>query len=227
MISILIACEFSGVVRDAFIRQGYENTWSCDLLPSKSDFSSNHYQCDVREVMQEKIHWDLIIAHPDCTYLTVSANRYLKEDPGCYVAPGILTGKDRVIARNEALRFVRFFLEYPYCKHIAVENPVGAIGTHIRKASQYIQPYEFGEDVSKKTGLWLVNLPKLKPTKFIPPRKVGVMSRWSNQTDSGNIKRGKSKDRWIKNATTYKGVAEAMASQWGTYVEKAKTKKEK
>jgi hypothetical protein len=221
MINVLVACEQTGTVRDAFLAEGH-NAWSCDIAPNPSPL---HIRKDVREVMTEENCWDLIIAHPPCTYLTVAANRYMKMDPGCYVKKGILIGRERLQAQKEALEFVQFFLDYPYCEHIAVENPVGAIGTKIRPASQYIQPYNFGHDVSKKTGLWLKGLPDLKPTGYVEPRLVGVYKRWGNQTDSGNIKRGDKPTRSIENATTYEGVAKAMAKQWGDYVQSIKDKK--
>jgi len=104
--------------------------------------------------------------------------------------------------------------------HIAIENPVGRIGTAIRPADQYVQPYEFGDDASKRTGLWLKNLPKLKayPEQYVPPRVVNGKKRWSNQTDSGQNKLGPSADRWKVRSTTYQGIANAMAEQWGEYI---------
>jgi hypothetical protein len=101
---------------------------------------------------------------------------------------------------------------------IAIENPVGCISTRIRKADQYIQPHQFGEDASKKTGLWLKNLPKLVPTQQIAPRIVGGKKRWANQTDSGQNRLGPSEDRWKKRSQTYQGIADAMAEQWGALV---------
>lgn len=211
---VLVACEYSGIVRDAFTRRGHD-AWSCDLLPSESDFSQKHVQCDVSYLLYPSQKWDLIIAHPDCTYLTAAGAWLFKSKHTRKIAPGVLTGADRTLARLKALEFVRMFLDYEHCDKICVENPVGSIGTRIRPADQYIHPYQFGDDVKKKTGLWLKGLPQLKPTKYIAPRKVGVMERWGNQTDSGQIRRSQSATRWKENARTYLGIAEAMASQWG------------
>ena len=150
---VLVACEYSGTVRDAFIKRGHD-AMSCDLLPT--DRPGPHYQGDVREILH--IGWDLMIAHPDCTYLTNSAEWCYKDDPGKTMRPGVLFGPERRQAREDALAFVRELMSAPITK-IAIENPVGQIGTRIdarvygfshQKASQYIQPYEYGHDASKK-----------------------------------------------------------------------------
>lgn len=197
---ILIACENSGVVRDAFKEINKENTVvSCDLLPSSSD-RGTHLRCDVRTILNDG--WDLMIAHPDCTYLCSSGLHWNSRVDG------------RTLKTLEALEFVRELLGAPI-KHICIENPVGCIGTKIRKADQYIQPYEYGHDASKRTGLWLKNLPLLTPLpEGFPPRMVRGKPRWGNQTDSGQNRLGPSEDRWKARARTYDGIAKAMADQW-------------
>jgi hypothetical protein len=153
----------------------------------------------VRDILDHQ--WDLMIAHPDCTYLCSSGLHWNNKVEG------------RSKKTDAALAFVQELMLAPIDK-ICIENPVGRIGTALRKASQYIQPYEYGHDASKKTGLWLKNLPLLKPTKHIPPRHVDNKKRWSNQTDSGQNKLPPSTDRWMLRAETYRGIAEAMAGQW-------------
>jgi hypothetical protein len=146
--------------------------------------------------------WDLMIAHPECTYLSSSGMHWTTR--------GL---RDPRLTEN-ALDFVSRLMCAPI-KHIAVENPVGCISTRIRPADQYIQPYQFGEDASKKTGLWLKNLPLLQATKFVKPRLVDGKPRWSNQTDSGQNKLPPSEKRGLDRAKTYQGIADAMAEQWG------------
>ena len=196
--NVLIACESSGHVREAFRARGH-NAWSCDLLPA-DDSSPYHYQMDALDAAM--IGWDLVIAHPPCTYLCSSGLHWNKRVPG------------RAEKTEQALEFVRklMALDVP---RLAIENPVGCIGTRIRKADQYIQPYEFGHDASKNTGLWLKGLPPLLPTSFIMPRIVDGKPRWGNQTDSGQNRLAPSADRWKKRSQTYAGIAEAMADQWG------------
>jgi hypothetical protein len=172
----------------------------------------------VRDLLHDGL-WDLMIAHPDCTYLTNSAAWAYGDGPYHQnVKPGTLVGAARRAARVEALDFVRLLLDAPVPR-IALENPVGAIGTAIRPATQYIQPYEYGDDASKITGLWLKNLPPLAPTARVPGRIVThngkQVERWGNQTDSGQNKLTPSADRWKERARTYQGWADAMAEQWG------------
>lgn len=193
---VLVGCEFSGTVRDAFARRGWD-AWSCDLLPTEKP--GNHYQCDVLSVLDKG--WDLAIFHPPCTYLTSSGLHWNKRVPG------------REQKTQESLAFVRALLDAPI-PMIALENPIGRIGTAIRPADQVIQPYEYGHDASKATCLWLKGLPKLRPTSFTPPRIVAGKKRWGNQTDSGQNKLGPSEDRWKIRSYTYPGIAEAMAEQW-------------
>lgn len=205
---VLVACEFSGVVRRAFRATGHD-AWSCDLLPAE-DGSLNHYQCDVSYLLHELVlrtdgsfgPWDLMIAHPPCTYLTVSGLHWNKRRP------------ERAEETEKALEFVRRLLDAPIPR-IALENPVGAISTRIRPPDQIIQPYDFGHDASKKTCLWLKNLPPLRPTRHVEPRMVNGRRRWANQTDSGQNRLGPSEDRWKLRSVTYQGIAEAMADQWG------------
>ena len=150
---ILVACEFSGVVRDAFARRGWD-AWSCDLLPSEAP--GNHIQGDVREVLSQ--NWDMMICHPPCTHLAVSGARWFK---------------DKVIEQAEALEFVRLLLEAPIDR-IALENPVSILSTRIRKPDQVIQPWQFGHGETKATCLWLKNLPKLVPTQVVDGREARV-----------------------------------------------------
>ncbi len=198
--TILVACEYSGVVRDAFLRRGHSAV-SCDLLPCESLNSGDHYQCDVRDLLDHS--WDLMIAHPPCTYLSVSGmhrtTRGLR-DPQ-------LT--------EDALDFVRLLMDADIPR-IAIENPVSVISTRVRKPDQIIQPWQFGHDASKKTCLWLTNLPPLTPTQIIEPRIVNGKKRWANQTDSGQNRLPPSEDRWKIRSATYQGIADAMADQWGS-----------
>ena len=194
---ILIACESSGAVRDAFIRAGHYAA-SCDLLPSESPLG-DHYQCDVTEILDHG--WNLLIAHPPCTYLSVSGMHWTTR--------GLRDPK----LTEDALDFVRLFMDAPI-ERIAIENPVSVISSRIRKPDQIIQPYQFGHDASKKTCLWLKGLPLLKPTQMVEPRIVGGKTRWGNQTDSGQNKLPPSKDRWKLRSKTYEGIADAMAAQW-------------
>ena len=179
---VLIACEYSGTVRDAFVDCGWE-AWSCDLLPSET--LGNHYQGDVRDMLAEK--WDLMIAHPPCTHLSVSGARWFK-------------GKVREQA--EALDFVRLLLAAPI-PHIALENPVSVISSKIRKPDQVIQPWQHGHGETKATCLWLKGLPKLQPSNVVEGREQRI---W---------KLPPSADRWKERSRTFPGIALAMATQWG------------
>lgn len=194
---VLIACESSGTVRDAFRELGHF-AMSCDLLASEKP--GPHHQGDVRELLDQD--WDLLIAHPPCTYLSVSGMHW--------TARGLRDPK----LTEDALDFVRLFMDAPI-KRIAIENPVSIISSRIRKPDQIIQPYQFGHDASKKTCLWLKNLPLLSPTEFIEPRMIDGKPRWDNQTDSGQNKLPPGKDRWRLRSKTYQGIAKAMANQWG------------
>lgn len=203
--NVLVACEYSATVRDAFRAKGH-NAWSVDLLPTdgNSDF---HIQGDIKDAMRvlSDIEFDLLIAHPPCTYLAVSGLHWNKRQP------------EREQKTVEALEFIKWLWDLPINKK-CIENPVGCINSRLdfMPRPQYIQPYDFGDDASKKTGLWLKNLPQLKPTKYIEPRIVNGKKRWSNQTDSGQNNLPPSADRWKIRSKTYQGIADAMADQWGS-----------
>jgi len=196
---VLVACEYSGIVREAFALRGH-NAWSCDLLPTDKP-SDKHIQGDVLEIINDK--WDLIIAHPPCTHLSVSgAARWAEK-----VADG---------RQQAAIKFVEDIWN-ANCPFIAIENPVGALSTRSKlgKASQYIQPYEFGHAEQKKTGLWLKGLPKLIPTDVID-----VSNLPDNQRQRLHYL-PPSKDRWKIRSTTFQGIADAMADQWGNLRQEA------
>ena len=193
---VLVACEYSGTVRDAFLSAGHD-AMSCDLLPT--DVDGPHYQGDVRDVMNDG--WDLMIAHPPCTYLSVSGMHWTKR------------GLRDPQLTEDALAFVRLLMDAPVPR-IAVENPVSVISSRIRKPDQIIQPWWFGHDASKKTCLWLKNLPLLTPTDMLPG---DAKTRRSNQTASGQNRLPPSKDRWKIRSETYAGIAAAMAAQWGIH----------
>jgi site-specific DNA-cytosine methylase len=195
---VLVACEYSGVVRDAFLRAGHY-ALSCDLLPCESTASGDHYQGDVRDVLDHG--WDLMIAHPPCTYLSVSGMHWTRR--------GLRDPK----LTEDALGFVRALMDAPI-ESIAIENPVSVISSRIRKPDQIVQPWQFGHDASKKTCLWLKNLPLLHATKIVEPRIINGRKRWDNQTDSGQNRLPPSADRWKIRSATYQGIADAMAAQW-------------
>jgi hypothetical protein len=194
---ILIACEYSGAVRDAFIAAGHD-AMSCDLLPT--DQPGPHYEGDVTDIINDG--WDLMVAHPPCTYLSVSGMHW--------TARGL---RDPQLT-EDALAFVQLLLDAPI-ERIALENPISVISSRIRKPDQIINPWQFGHDASKKTCLWLKNLPPLVPTEIIAPRIVDGKKRWANQTDSGQNRLPPSDDRWKIRSETYAGIARAMAEQWG------------
>jgi hypothetical protein len=195
---LLVACEYSGRVRDAFTAYGWE-AWSCDLLPT--DSPGLHYQGPVEDMLDQ--HWDMLIAFPPCTYLCASGMHWT------------VRGKRDPQLTEDALAFVSKLLQAPV-NRIALENPVGVISTRIRKPDCIIQPYEFGHPESKKTCLWLKNLPALKPTHIC---KKPASGHWSNQTPSGQNRLGPSSDRWKERSKTYPGIAAAMAEQWGAGVQ--------
>ena len=221
-LKVLVGCETSTATRDAFRALGHD-AYSCDLLPCQGD-PTWHFQCDVRLLLKPGM-WDLFIVHPDCTYLTNSAAWAYGDGPyHQQVKPGTLVGAERRAQREEALLFVEEMLNAPV-PYIALENPVGVISTRIRPANQYIQPHEYGENASKKTGLWLVGLPELKPTEDFPPRIVEwpkgsgkIVKRWGNQTDSGQNSLTPGENRWQVRSNTYQVWANAMADQWSRFV---------
>jgi site-specific DNA-cytosine methylase len=184
-VKVLIACEYSGVVRDAFSRLGHDAV-SVDLLPTESE--GKHIIGDVLDVIKSQ-HFDLMIAHPPCTDLAVSGAKWFVEKR----ADG---------RQHRALEFVRALLNAPIDR-IALENPVSIISSAIRKPDQYIQPYEYGHGETKKTGLWLKGLPLLRPTNIVSGRDQRV---WRMPP---------SPDRWKERSRTYQGIASAMAQQWG------------
>jgi hypothetical protein len=194
---VLVACEYSGTVRDAFIRRGHDAV-SCDLLPT--DAPGPHYEGDVRDIINQG--WDLMVAHPPCTYLCSSGLHWNKRRP------------ERAAQTEEALQFVVWLLNAPI-KHIAVENPIGCISSRIRVPEQIIQPWQFGHPESKATCFWLKNLQPLTHTHVLEKPASG---RWENQTASGQNKLAPSADRWKIRSATYAGIAEAIAEQWGNQV---------
>ena len=150
---VLVACEFSGVVRDAFKERGHD-AWSCDLLPTETP--GKHFQQDVLSILEDG--WDLLIAHPPCTHLAVSGARWFKE---------------KQEEQKEALLFVRALLDAPVAR-IALENPVSIISSRVRKPNQIIQPWQFGHGETKATCLWLKGLPNLVPTNIVSGREARV-----------------------------------------------------
>lgn len=189
--TVLIACEFSGIVREAFRKLGHD-AWSCDLLPT--EIPGPHIQGDVLSILADG--WDLMVAHPPCTHLAVSGARWFK---------------DKREEQEEAIQFFMALVNAPIPR-IAVENSVSIMSTRYRKPDQIIQPWMFGHKESKATCLWLKNVPLLKPTNILDKP---INGRWENQTPSGQNKLGPSENRWKERSKTYKGIAEAMAKQWG------------
>lgn len=183
---VLVGCEFSGRVRDAFTRLGHDAV-SVDLLPSETE--GNHIIGDVREVIHSD-SWDLAIFFPSCQHLAVSGAKWFAQKR----ADG---------RQQEALEFVRTLLNAPI-ERIAIENPVSVISTYIRQADQYVQPWQFGHGETKKTGLWLKNLPLLTPTNIVDGREPRIHMM------------APSEHRWADRSRTYPGIADAMALQWGS-----------
>ena len=200
---VLVACEFSGVVRDAFRKRGHD-AWSCDLLPCEAD-QTWHLLGDVRrflDVSPDDRTWDLMIAHPPCTHLAVSGARWFK---------------DKLDEQEAALNFVRELMGAPIPR-IALENPVSIISSRIRKPDQTIQPWQFGHGETKATCLWLKNLPPL-----IPTHKSGDL--FAVEEPGERVARvhlePPGPDRWKNRSRTYSGIADAMADQWGSYAKAA------
>lgn len=193
---VLVACEFSGTVRDAFRALGHDAV-SCDLLPSEKP--GPHIQGDVREVLRKR--WDLMIAHPPCTYLASSGLHWNKRRPG------------RAEQTEAALSFVQMLMEESGAAAWCIENPIGCISTRLRKPDQIVHPWQFGDDASKATCLWMTpNLPLLVPTDVLPG---GRQARRANQTASGQNRLAPGPNRWKERSTTFAGIASAMAAQWG------------
>jgi len=186
---VLVACEFSGVVRRAFRERGHD-AWSCDLLPAE-DGSEHHLQMDAIHATYGLLHldpWELMICHPPCTHLSVSGARWFKK---------------KTAEQLEALAFVKALLAAPI-HHIALENPISIISSRVRKPDQIIQPWQFGHGETKATCLWLKNLPKLVPTNIVEGREARV-----HRMPPGP-------DRWKERSRTFTGIAAAMAEQWGS-----------
>jgi hypothetical protein len=218
---IAILFEASGVVRDALIARGYDAV-SVDLRPTERP--GPHIVGDVFDHLGDG--WSGAIMHYTCTYLTCSA-AWAFNDPDFERYPGVgyhqrvksetLVGAARRAAREQAIADWKRLAALPFPK--AMENPAPSfLSKSVRPPDQTIQPYEFGEDASKRTGLWLDGLPLLKGTKRFPGRMVNGVERWSNQTDSGQNALSPSGDRWADRSETYPGIADAMAEQWGPYL---------
>ncbi len=184
---VLVACEFSGIVRDAFKARGHD-AWSCDILPTERP--GQHIQADVRTILSDG--WDLMIAHPPCTYLAISGARWWK---------------DRQVEQAAALDFVRLLLDAPI-PHIALENPKSVIATRVRPADQIVQPWWFGHPETKGLCLWLKDLPRLLSTTVVAGRANNI----ANMHEHGDRARNRSR--------TYLGFADAMARQWSAFLHK-------
>jgi len=201
---VLIACEYSGAVRDAFLKNGHY-ALSCDLLPT--DSPGPHYQGSIFDILYQD-QWDLMIAHPPCTFLAVSGNRWLYNKDGS-------KNKERWENRRLALDFVQALMDAPIPR-IVIENPVSVISSEIRKPDQIIQPWQFGDEAQKTTCLWLKNLPKLKPSKIVGKGEIVTfksgkrMSKW--MCEAFRLPKA---ERQKLRSKTFPGIAEAIANQWG------------
>lgn len=209
-IKVLIACEESQVVCKAFRSLGHE-AYSCDILPCSGGELEWHIHDDVLNHLDSG--WDLIVAHPPCTYLTTTANRWMLEKYASRFP-------ERREQRADAIKFF-MTIANAKCNHIAIENPVGIMSSIWRKPDQYVHPYHFGDAESKKTGFWLKGLPKLIPTEKVTPEMVNHKngerdSKWHYKTRnlSPEIRR-------IERSKTFPGIANAIATQWGEFVLKS------
>lgn len=191
---VLVACEFSGIVRNAFVERGHD-AMSCDLLSSETerpDGRDGHYRGDVLELLFDPSYgFDLMVAFPPCTHLAVSGARWFK---------------DKQTEQEQAIQFFMALVNAPV-ERIAIENPVGIISTRFRKPDQIIQPWQFGHPETKATCLWLKNLPLLQPTNIVTGRQPRV-----HYESPGP-------DRWKRRSRTLEGIARAMAEQWGAIIE--------
>lgn len=199
MARVLVACEFSGAVRDAFTTEGHYAV-SCDLLPSET--LGNHYQGSVLDVLGEG--WDLMVCHPPCTYMALSGMHWTQR--------GLRDPK----LTEDAVEFAMRLITAPIPR-ICLEQPMSVLASRYRKQDQIIQPWQFGEDAQKKTCLWLKNLPLLEETEYVPPTQVGNLWMYANQTPSGNTKTNTGHER----SRTYSGIARAMAKQWAPLLEQS------
>lgn len=197
---VLVGCEFSGIVREAFKKLGHD-TWSCDFEPTETH--GNHYQGDVLDIINDG--WDLAIFHPPCTYLTITGNKWFKDE---YKDRFPTRQKDR----EDAIRFFLLLKDAPINK-ICIENPVGVMSSVWRKPDQIIQPYQFGHAEPKKTCLWLKNLPLLTPTNIVEPDYF--VSKSGKKLASWYYKPSPSLERQKMRNRTFVGIAEAFANQWG------------
>lgn len=236
---LIVGCEKSQVVTQAFRKLGIE-AYSCDKQKTSGNNTEWHFHDDIINVVRGGLlklqngktvlieKWDGGIFFPDCTYLTCSAEWAYKEPPYHQkVKPETLTGEKRIQARYEAIEFFRFLWNLDKADfkngrkniipNIVIENPIGIMSKFL-KPSQIIQPYEFGDDASKATCLWVKGFPILEDTKYIQPRIVNGKQRWGNQTDSGQNKLPPSENRAELRGITYPGIAEAMAKQWYKYL---------
>jgi hypothetical protein len=201
--NVLIGCEESGVVRDAFRKLGHD-AYSCDLLPCSSD-PTYHLQMDVFEAIKLK-QWDLAIFHPPCTYLTLTGNKWMKPE-----------FKERFPNREQQRKdAIQFFIDLANVDipKIAIENPVGVISTAWRKADQYIHPYYFGDPHSKKTGLWLKNLPLLVPTNMVEPQFYIYKNGGRDPIWHVETMKLPPDERAKARSKTFQGFADQMAIQW-------------
>jgi hypothetical protein len=197
---ILVACEFSGTVRDAFRRMGHD-AWSCDILPTESN-PEYHYQCDVRDILNNG--WDMVVAHPPCTYFSTAGANWLFR--------GGKLDEDRW---QRGLKMKQLFMDIYNCDcpRVAIENPVPMKIWELPLHTQEIQPYQFGDPYTKKTRLWLKGLPLLSPTNIVEPISRWVSCGYKGKTDNAVCKTYSS-----KRAKTFFGIAEAMAEQWGSAI---------
>lgn len=211
---VLIGYSCCPFTLEAFERADCD-AWTCDLLPSRGR-PDRHLQCDIWDALLEG--WDMAVLHPMCTYLTISAAWAFTDGPyHQQVKPGTLVGAARREARQLAIDNFKRLESLPF--PTAIENPAPSFISNAHRApDQTIQPYQFGDDASKRTGLWLRGLPRLKPTEYVEPRVINGKPRWANQTDSGQNKLTPSADRWLQRSATFPGIAAAMGAQWGKYI---------
>lgn len=206
-LKILIACEESQAVTIEMRKLGHE-AYSCDILPCSGGHPEWHIQGDVLEQLNKC--WDLIIAHPPCTYLTVTGNKWMKPEFRSRFP-------ERQKQREEA---IEFFLKIAdaECDYIAIENPVGIISGEWRKPDQYVHPYHFGDPHSKKTGLWLKGLPKLKHTKVVEPTMYTYKDGRKDPIWHVESMKLQPVERQRVRSKTFQGIAEAMAKQWSEFI---------
>lgn len=214
-LKILVACEYSGTVRDEFIKLGF-NAISCDLLPS--DSPGPHIQGDILDELNNG--YDVLIAFPPCTFLTVAGNAWMSHPDDRHLPYEKRRPNPKYPnRRKDRQKGIEFFLSLATAniKHIAVENPIGIMSTTWRKPDQIIEPFQFGDNAKKSTCLWLDNLPKLTPTKIVDVEYVTLstgrkFSKWEYEISKNH------KERAHLRSKTFKGIAEAMSSQWGQFL---------